>query len=69
MINTAFRLLILVPAAALFAFMSAASFASDGTGVFPGLLSAVIAAFAFALIVWVLADHRKRARAKDDLNA
>ena len=68
MINTLFRLSILVPAAVFCGFAIFASF-QDDAGFLPGLMAAAIAAAAVALIAWTIRDHRKRARAKEELNA
>jgi len=68
MINTVFRLIILVPAALFCGITSFASFQNDA-GFLPGLMAGVIAAVAVVLIVWTMRDHRKRARAKEELNA
>ena len=68
MINTLFRLIILVPAALFFGIASFASFQNDA-GFLPGLMAAAIAIVAVALIGWTLRDHRARARAKEQLNA
>jgi hypothetical protein len=68
MINTLFRLVILVPAALLCGVASFASLKNDA-GFLPGLVAAAIAAVAVALIAWTIRDHRKRARAKVGLNA
>ena len=69
MINTVFRLVILIPAALVCSFAALTILEAGGMGVGPAVVSAAIAAAAVALIAWTIADHRKRAHAKDDLNA
>ena len=69
MINTAFRLIIFVPAALAFAALGVLALGSDEFGFGTSLAFALMALFPAALIVWSLADHRRRARAKDDFSA
>ena len=68
MINTAFRLIILVPAALLFALLGVLSFGSADFGIRTSLIFALMASLPTALVIWTLADHRKRARAKSGMN-
>ncbi len=69
MINTVFRLIIFIPAALVFAVLGVLTLESEEYGVRASLTFALMAALPVALIAWTLLDHRKRAGAKDDLNA
>ena len=69
MINTVFRLIVLVPAALLCAFASFVTLNSGGVGFLPFLFWAAITAVAVALIAWTIFDHRRRVRSNHEVNA
>lgn len=61
--NTAIRLLVLIPAALVICPLAAAGLLGFGLGGFqlmPTVLAIVLAVAPFVLIVWTLSDHRKR---------
>lgn len=58
--NTALRLLVLIPAAAISAVVAFLSFGFGGLHVGSIVLAIVIAGTPLALIAWTIADYRKR---------
>ncbi len=60
--NTAIRLLVLIPAAAVCALLAFLSFGFGGLNVASLTLAIVLAITPVGLIAWTVADHRKRTR-------
>ena len=69
MINTVFRLFVLVPAAVLIIIVGVLAIGFGGLNVLSVLLGGLLILAPLGLICWSLADHRKRSRARNDFNA
>jgi hypothetical protein len=69
MIDTVFRLFVLVPAAVVIIILGVLAIGFGGLNVPSVLLGGLLILAPLGLIWWTLADDRKRSRARNDLNA
>ena len=69
MSNTIFRLIVIIPGALLLIAVAIGGLGFAGLTLSSAALAVLLIGTAVAMIVWVFADHRRRARSRDNFSA